>query len=145
QPPLGQPPPRRAPLAQEPAVDVPSAAASLTPPPASTGGALFSPATGAAPRSPSFVSVVINSPVKMVVGELGRENDRHIEIVDLKTDQSQILAKSDLRSINKDISEQTVIDSVGLPNYVAWRVKQVLPIAASGKIAQVEGAIIFAT
>jgi serine/threonine protein kinase/TolB-like protein len=136
---------------QTPGVETPAAAdaeAAFAPrptTPAVADSSSLPPATGALPKSPDFVSVVTNSPVKTVVGELGRENDRHIEVIDLKSDQAQIFAKSELRTINKDVAEQTVIDTVGLPNYVAWRVKQLLPVAASGKIAQVDGAIIFVT
>ena len=53
--------------------------------------------------------------------------------------------KADLRSINKDAAERTAIDTVGLPNYMAWRIKRVLPLAAAGKIAQFDGAVIFIT
>ena len=104
----------------------------------------FAPAIPAG-KPQNLVSLVTKSPLKTIVGELGRENDQHIEVYDLKTSQSQTFAKADLRTINKDIGEQSVIDAVGLANYMAWRIKQVLPLAATGKIAQIDGPVIFLT
>lgn len=107
--------------------------------------ALFASQLCAADSAPPLVSVVAND-FKSVMGELVRENDTHIEVLDLKTGESTIFKKTDLKSIRKDVSERSCIERFSLPVYMAWRVKKVLPIAsASGKIAQLDGAVIYVT
>ena len=95
-------------------------------------------------KAPILISIVTVEPVRTALGELMRENQTHIELVDLKTGQLQTFAKADLKTIRKDISERTAIDTAGLPNYMAWRVKKVLPAeSVTGKVAQVDGPIVF--
>ena len=64
--------------------------------------------------------------------------------MDLKTGELQTFAKADLKTIRRNVAERTAIESVGLPNYMAWRIKKVLPnAAAEGKIAQIDGPTVF--
>jgi len=95
-------------------------------------------------KSPELISLVTSGSAKTMLGELARENQSHIELLDLKTGQLQIFSKSDVKTIRRGVAERTVIDSVGLANYMAWRIKKVLPLAsATGKVAQIDGAVVY--
>jgi TolB-like protein len=93
--------------------------------------------------TPALVAVV-GEDVKSIVGELGRENGDHIEVIDLRSGQSQIFRKSSLRSIKKDVTTAEVIDRVGLPAFMSWRIKRALPDEVSrGKVAEIDGSDIY--
>ena len=95
-------------------------------------------------RPPALVSLITTDPVTTVLGELTRENQTHMEVLELKTGEKQTFAKADLKTIRRNVAERTAIEIAGLPNYMAWRIKKVLPnAAAEGKIAQIDGPIVF--
>ncbi len=93
-----------------------------------------------------ILATVVTKDAESILGELGRENDTHIELFDVKTNQARIFSKAELQSIKKNVSDSVAIDRLGLPTFMAWRIKKVLPAAsASGKIARVEGAVVYVT
>lgn len=95
---------------------------------------------------PPLVIVVTAQPFKSFFGELGKESETHVEVLDLKTGEAQSFLKKDLQSIKKDVAESTAIDRVGLTTFMTWRVNKILPAAAAkGKIAQLDGATVYVT
>jgi len=91
----------------------------------------------------SILVKVVTSDKAVVVGEIGRENDTHIEVFDLKTGRAQVFRKDDLQSLRKDISEEEAIASVGLPTCLAGKIRRALPTGGSGAVAKVDGAVVY--
>jgi len=54
-------------------------------------------------KPPALVSLITVEPVRTLLGELTRENQTHIEVVDLKTGELQTFAKADLKTIRRNI------------------------------------------
>lgn len=102
-------------------------------------------ASGTGYSDDSLVTVVVKEPLSSAFGELGNENDQTIELLNLANGESQVFAKSDLQSIQKGVSETTAIDRVGLPTYMSWLVSKKLPKAAIGRVAQIDGPIVYVT
>jgi len=78
------------------------------------------------------------------LGELGKEDPRSIEVIDLETNKALTFNKTDIQSIQRNTDANTAIERVGLPAFMAWRISRVVPLSsARGKIAHVDGPIIY--
>jgi TolB-like protein len=111
---------------------------------AAVGFLLTSTGLLAAAEKPAALVSVVTRDLQSHFGALGKETETHIEIVSIKSGVGQNFAKTELKAINKDVSESTVINTVGLATYMAWRVRNALPVdSASGKIAQIDGAVVY--
>ena len=94
--------------------------------------------------APPLVTVTTKSPLRSVFGELSKETDSEIEVIDLATGLTQSFRKSDLQSISKNTSDNAAVERVGLSVFTTWRILKVLPLAsANGKIAQIDGSVIY--
>lgn len=93
---------------------------------------------------PALVGVTTRKPWSRAVGELVRESESDIEIIDLRDDKKRVFNKSELLPVRRDISDQAAIDGAGVANYMAWRIKKMLPVAsAAGKVAQIDGSLVY--
>jgi TolB-like protein len=96
-------------------------------------------------KSPGLVRLITPSKT-VIVGEVGRRNDTHIEVFDLKTGQPSTFKIEDLLSFKEPVADSSAIATVGLPNFLAWKIKQNLPHGSGiGKIARIDGATIYVT
>ena len=97
-------------------------------------------------QKPTGLVRVVDSDKTVIVGTIGRRNDTHIEVFDLKTLQPTIFKVSDLLSIKEQVSDSSAISAVGMPNFLAWKIKQSMPHGSGiGRIARVDGTTIYVT
>lgn len=79
-----------------------------------------------------------------VTGQLGRENETHIEVLNLANGRKVIFEKTKVASIKRDLTEDEVKQAVGLAKVVAWRVRRVTPDAKQdGTVIDVQGRTVF--
>ena len=94
----------------------------------------------------TLVQVITSEPPASIIGELGRENETHIEVFDLDTGKGQIFEKEDLKKINKDVTDDFAVQTIGLVKLVSWKITRAIPnVAPRGAIAQIDGGLIYVT
>jgi formylglycine-generating enzyme required for sulfatase activity len=91
---------------------------------------LVSSTASAQQDAPVLVKVVTNDR-EIVVGELGRESDTHIEVLAIQTGKPRTFQKTDLQLVRKNINEEEATTAVGLPLLLAWKMKKVVPAVES--------------
>ena len=74
-------------------------------------------------------------PPASVIAELGRENETHIEIFDLDTGKGRIFEKEDLRKINKDVSDDFAVQTIGLTKLLRWKIARATRTVRTGRPA----------
>ncbi len=89
---------------------------------------------------------IISTEKKVIVGQWLRETDDNYEILDLSTGKQIAFPKTRVDNIRKPISELEASNTVGLPNIVAWHIVKLVPrINPTGKIARLDGGIVYVT
>jgi formylglycine-generating enzyme required for sulfatase activity len=94
---------------------------------------------------PTLVKVV-TAAKQAIVGELLLENGTHLEVLNLEDGATLRLAKAELTSVRKDISDNEAILSVGLSPFIAWKIgRTALTGPATGKIARIDPSAVYVT
>ena len=94
----------------------------------------------------TLVQVIASDPPASIIGELGRENDTHIEVCNLDSGKVAIYEKEDLRKINKDVTDDFAVQTIGLVKLLRWKIARAIPsLVPKGSIAQIDGDLIYVT
>ncbi len=86
---------------------------------------LFLSAWTNAADKPSLAKVIVDQ--ESIVGELMERTDKHVRILDVRTNALRTLSVDEIKSIRVDIPEREAALSVGLPKYVAWNIRRNTP------------------
>lgn len=97
----------------------------------------------AQPSGPSLTSITLNIGTNFI-GEVRSENAATLVLFDLNTGDEKTIKIADIKTRNP-ATETTTIGRVGLPRFLAWRVKKELNGPATGKIAEVTPSSIYLT
>ena len=79
-----------------------------------------------------------------IIGEVRSENPSTVVVYDLSSGEENALKITDIKA-RKATTDTLAISRVGLPRFLAWRVKKELNGPASGKIAEVTPSAIYLT
>lgn len=94
-------------------------------------------------KAPGLVRLITKNKTA-IVGEVGRRNKTHIEVFDLKDGQPNVFKISDLMTLQDQVSDNHAIQTVGLPKYLAWKIKQSVPSGSGiGRVAKIDGATVY--
>ena len=81
---------------------------------------------------------------RSTLGELKTDEGDTLELLDLKTGKKATFQKSTLNDLRKGITEKEAAETIGLPEFLVWRVRRVIPSGVStGKIIQVDASSIY--
>lgn len=82
---------------------------------------------------------------KTIVGELWSEDDKVVTLMDLKTDQKVSLQKTTLKQFRKDVSDREAGETIGVPQFLVWKIRKIMPSDFRGKVASVESPFAYLT
>jgi TolB-like protein len=101
------------------------------------------PVAAQIPDKPSLLSITLKSGTT-VVGEVRSENAATLVVFDLNTGDEKTIKVADIKT-RTPVPEAQATSRVGLPRFLAWRVKKELNGPATGKIAEVTPSAIYLT
>lgn len=101
------------------------------------------PVAAQIPDKPSLLSITLKSGTT-VVGEVRSENAATLLVFDLNTGDEKTIKVADIKT-RTPVPEAQATSRVGLPRFLAWRVKKELNGPATGKIAEVTPSAIYLT
>lgn len=104
---------------------------------------ILASASFASAQSPTLTSITLNSGTS-ILGEVRSENAVTAQVFDLSTGDEKTIKIADIKS-RTSATDTTAILRVGLPRFLAWRVKKELNGPATGKIAEVTPSSIYLT
>src|SRR6266436_6082294 len=81
---------------------------------------------------------------RSTLGELKADEGDTLELLDLKTGKKATFQKSTLNDFRRGITEKEAAETIGLPEFLVWKVRRVIPNGvSSGKIIQVDASSIY--
>lgn len=104
---------------------------------------ILASASFASAQSPTLTSITLNSGTS-ILGEVRSENAVTAQVFDLTTGDEKTIKIADIKS-RTSATDSTAILRVGIPRFLAWRVKKELNGPATGKIAEVTPSSIYLT
>src|SRR6266436_4413714 len=76
---------------------------------------------------------------RSMLGELKTDEGDTLELLDLKTGKRVSFQKSALNDLRRGITEKEAAETIGLPEFLVWKVRRVIPGGAlEGKVVQVD-------
>ena len=104
-------------------------------------------AVGACWAQPASAPVLVKATDangRTTLGELKADEGDTLELLDLKTGKKAAFQKSTLNDLRRGITEKEAAETIGLPEFLVWKVRTVIPGGvSSGKIIQVDASAIY--
>lgn len=93
-------------------------------------------AEAAEPSLPKLVTIMV-SKGGISVYEVKATHDGEMEVLDLKTAKETTLREDGTKVLDRDVSVDDAVDIVGLPSFIAWRLRHLLDVKTQGKVVTV--------
>src|SRR5258708_2813253 len=102
--------------------------------------------SGAQPAASPVLVKATDANGKSTLGELASDEGDTLGLLDLKTGKKVNFQKFSLNDLRKGITDIEAAETIGLPEFLVWRVRRVIPSGVSaGKISQVDASSIYAS
>jgi len=107
------------------------------------GLAVLGPGSGTADEKAPVVTQVVTEDGHVYIGEVLKETDEALNLLDLKTGKEVAIPRVTVRSMKRDLSQEEAVRLTGLAPYVAWRVKLAQEVTPKGQIVTVSPTAIY--